>query len=86
MRPTTFSLAATFVLLISQGVLANDWIDYGESDVDVVPSFDDDSEQYLSALTRDDEQEIHSPFITGFKYVSGKRVFLVVDSIASRRI
>ena len=76
MRPTTFSLAATLVLLISQGVLANDWLDYGESNVDVVPSaFDDDSDQYLSALTRDDEQEIHSPILTGFKYVSGKRTF-----------
>jgi hypothetical protein len=34
-------------------------------------AFDDDSDQYLSALTRDEEQEIYSPFITGYKYVSG---------------
>jgi hypothetical protein len=54
-----------------RGIRAIDWIDYDESYSNMDTAFDDDSDQYLSALTRDEEQEIHSPVITGYKYVSG---------------
>jgi len=62
---------AALMLIMSKNILGTDWIDYGEAASNVPTAFDDDSDQYISALTRDQEQEIHSPFITGFKYVSG---------------
>lgn len=57
--------------MLSKTIQTTDWIDYGEEPSNAPAGFDDDSDQYLSALTRDEEQEIHSPFITGYKYVSG---------------
>jgi hypothetical protein len=55
---------------LDRGVQGTDWTDFGEVSSDL-GAIDDDSDQYLSALTRDEEQEIHSPLLTGFKYVSG---------------
>jgi len=63
------------MLLMSKGIRGTDWIDYGEPPSNMDTAFDDDSDQYLSALTRDEEQEIHSPYITGYKYVSGMFFF-----------
>jgi len=67
--------AAAMVLLMTSsnnkmGVQGTDWTDFSEATSNSA-NFDDDSDQYLSALTRDQEQEIHSPLLTGFKYVSG---------------
>jgi len=62
---------AVVVLVISKSIHGTDWIDYGEPSSNVDTAFDDDSDQYLTALARDEEHEIHSPFITGYKYVSG---------------
>ncbi|CAF4409447.1 unnamed protein product, partial [Adineta steineri] len=62
------------ILLISKSIRGIDWINYdlSSSNLDTIYDDDnDDSNQYISALTRDDEQEIHSPIITGYKYVSG---------------
>jgi len=56
---------------MSKGIRGTDWIDYDEPSSNMDTAFDDDSDQYLSALTRAEEQEIHSPYITGYKYVSG---------------
>lgn len=63
--------AAALFLMITQTIQANGWMDSGEEPSSLAAGFDDDSDQYLSALTRDEEQEIHSPLISGFKYVSG---------------
>lgn len=63
---------ATLILMLTQTVRTSNWFDYGEESSNVQTGFDDDSDQYLSALTRDEEQEAHSPFITGYKYVSGQ--------------
>ena len=60
--------------MLTQTIQTLDWLDYGEESSNVPTGFDDDSDQYLSALTRDEEHEAHSPFITGYKYVSGKSV------------
>jgi hypothetical protein len=60
---------------MSKGIRGTDWIDYDEPSSNMDTAFDDDSDQYLSALTRDEEQEIHSPYITGYKYVSGMVFF-----------
>lgn len=62
---------AALILFMSKNIQGTNWMDYGEPASNVDTAFDDDSDQYLSALTRDEEQEIHSPFITGYKYVSG---------------
>jgi len=62
---------AALILIMSKNIQGTNWMDYGEPSSNVDTGFDDDSDQYLSALTRDEEQEIHSPFITGYKYVSG---------------
>jgi hypothetical protein len=51
---------------------AHDQNNYGDESFNLSADFDDDSDQYLSALARDEEQEIHSAFINGFKYISGK--------------
>jgi hypothetical protein len=69
-RVSTLTMAA-LILVVSKSTQGKDWIDYGEPASNVDTAFDDDSDQYVSALTRDQEQEIHSPFITGYKYVSG---------------
>jgi hypothetical protein len=66
---------ATLMLITIKNIQGTDWMDYGESSANVAATFDDDSDQYISALTRDEEQEIHSPLITGFKYVSGNVYF-----------
>jgi len=62
---------AALMLIMSKSIQGTDWIDYGESSSNIDTTFDDDSNQYLTALARDEEHEIHSPFITGYKYVSG---------------
>lgn len=65
--------AVTFLLLfVGQTVRADRWFDYGEYESSIEPTFDDDSDQYLTALTRDEEQEVHSGFMDGYKYVSGE--------------
>jgi hypothetical protein len=69
------TLTAILMLLMSKGIRGTDWIDYDEPPSNMDTAFDDDSDQYLSALTRDEEQEIHSPYITGYKYVSGMFFF-----------
>lgn len=63
--------AATILLFITKTVHSDQWIDYGEDASSFEPTFDDNSDQFLTALTRDEEQEIHSAFVDGFKYVSG---------------
>jgi len=68
---SSLTTTAVLMLIMCKNIQGTDWIDYGESSSNVDTAFDDDSDQYISALTRDEEQEIHSPFITGFKYVSG---------------
>ncbi|CAF5172494.1 unnamed protein product, partial [Rotaria magnacalcarata] len=68
-RLSTLTVAA-LVLIFTTNIQGRDWIDYGEPSSNVDTTFEDDSDQYLSALTRDEEQEIHSPLITGYKYVS----------------
>ena len=65
------TLTVVLMLVMIEGIRGRDWIDYDEPSSNMDTAFDDDSDQYLSALTRDEEQEIHSPFITGYKYVSG---------------
>lgn len=63
-------LAAILFLLALTNTRAFDWTDSDESsDVDVF--YTDDANEYLTALIRADEQEIHSPTMTGYKYVSG---------------
>jgi hypothetical protein len=62
---------AAVMLIMSKSIYGNDWMDYGEPSSNFDTAFDDDSDQYLTALARDQEHEIHSPFITGYKYVSG---------------
>jgi hypothetical protein len=71
MRYTVSTFTAILMLMIIQYIQGTDWIDYDEPLSNMDTAFDDDSDQYLSALTRDEEQEIYSPFITGYKYVSG---------------
>lgn len=67
------------MLLMSKGIRGTDWIDYDEPSSNMDTAFDDDSDQYLSALTRDEEHEIHSPYITGYKYVSGMVFFFFLN-------
>jgi hypothetical protein len=62
---------AAVMLIMSKSIHGTDWTDYGEPSSNVDTAFDDDSDQYLTALARDEEHEIHSPLITGYKYVSG---------------
>ncbi|CAF0787474.1 unnamed protein product [Adineta steineri] len=75
MQYNNLSIFTTIIiLLISKSIRGVDWINYdlSSSNLDTIYDDDnDDSNQYISALTRDDEQEIHSPVITGYKYVSG---------------
>jgi hypothetical protein len=73
-RLSTITTTAALMLIMSNGIQGTDWMDFGEASSNVDTAFDD-SDQYLSALTRDEEQEIHSPFITGYKYVSGNLNF-----------
>lgn len=77
MRYSLLTLTALLMLLISKNIYGTNWIDY----YDELPStFDDnDSDQYISALTRDEEHEIHSPYITGYKYISGMFFFFVLN-------
>jgi len=77
-RVSTLTMAA-LILVVSKSTQGKDWIDYGEPASNVDTAFDDDSDQYVSALTRDQEQEIHSPFITGYKYVSGNLIIQKID-------
>jgi hypothetical protein len=62
---------AVLMLIMSRSIHGTNWMDYGEASSNMDTAFDDDSDQYLTALARDEEHEIHSPFITGYKYVSG---------------
>ncbi len=71
MRYCILALSAILILLMIKHIRGTNWIDYDEPLSNMDTAFDDDSDQYLSALTRDEEQEIYSPFITGYKYVSG---------------
>ncbi|CAF1568221.1 unnamed protein product [Adineta ricciae] len=64
-------ITAILILFVIQRIQAVDWIDYDQAPSNIDLLYGDDADQYLSALTRDDEQEIHSPIITGYKYVSG---------------
>jgi hypothetical protein len=68
MRYSLSIFTAILMLLMSKSIRGTD---YDESYLDIDTIYDDDSDQYLSALTRDEEKEIHSPVITGYKYVSG---------------
>jgi len=80
MRYNLSTLTAILILLMSKGIQGTDWVDYDEPPSNMDTAFDDDSDQYLSALTRDEEQEIHSPYITGYKYVSGM-VFFQINNL-----
>jgi hypothetical protein len=71
MRYSVSILTAILMLFITKDIRGIDWIDYDEPLSNMDTAFDDDSDQYLTALARDEEHEIHSPFITGYKYVSG---------------
>jgi len=71
MRCSLSTLTAILMLLMIKDIRGADWTEYDEPSSNMDTAFVDDSDQYLSALTRDEEQEIHSPFITGYKYVSG---------------
>lgn len=73
---STLTTTATVMLILSRTTCGTDWIDYGEPSVDVDAGFDD---QFLTALARDQEHEIHSPFITGYKYVSGHLNFMSIN-------
>jgi len=64
MRFNPFTLITIASLIFIVDVKANNWLDYG-------PTFESDSNEYITASTRDQEQEIYSPLITGYKYVSG---------------
>lgn len=64
----SLTTTAAVVLILSQTVCGNNWMDYGEPSIDVDATYDD---QLMTALARDQEHEMHSPFITGYKYVSG---------------
>ena len=60
------------MLFMIKDIRGTNWIDYDEISSNIDATFDnDDSDQYITALTRDEEQEIYSPYITGYKYVSG---------------
>jgi len=69
-RLSTLTTAA-LMLIMSKSIHGTDWNDYSEPSSNVDTAFDDDSDQYLTELARDQEHEIHSPFMTGYKYVSG---------------
>ena len=71
MRYCVSTFAVLFVLVFTQSIRAIDWLDYDEPISTMDTGFDDDSEQYLTALARDEEHELYSPVITGYKYVSG---------------
>ena len=68
---STLTTTTALILIISRNVQATDWIDYHDASSNGLSEYDDDSDAYLSALTRDEEHEMHSPLITGLKYVSG---------------
>ncbi|UJR15907.1 hypothetical protein I4U23_002828 [Adineta vaga] len=70
MRYNLSTFTVVLILLAIKNIHTINWIDYDESTSNIDLLYDD-SDQYLSTLTRDDEQEIHSPIITGYKYVSG---------------
>lgn len=61
-----FFIVFTFLLTKTHQQATNDWIDYDLSS-------EVDSDQFLEAFTRDDEEEleVYSPILTGFKYISG---------------
>ena len=75
MRYCVSTFAVLFVAVFTQSIRAIDWVDYDEPISTMDTGFDDDSEQYLTALARDEEHEIYSPVITGYKYVSGSVFF-----------
>ena len=71
MRYTLSKLTtALVVLIVSQSIQGIDWINHDEPSSNIDTVFDDGSDSYLSALTRTQEQGIHSPSIIDYKYVS----------------
>lgn len=64
MRFNLLALIVIVSLVFINDVRTIDWLDYD-------PTIESDSNEFITALTRDQEQEIYSPFITGYKYVSG---------------
>jgi len=80
MRFNLFTLITIASLIFIVDVKANSWLDYG-------PTFESDSNEYITASTRDQEQEIYSPLITGYKYVSGNEfVFWIKTKKKSSRL
>lgn len=67
---------AALMLMVSRSIHGMDWMDSSSASFD---SIFDDSDQYLTALARDQEHEMHSPLMTGYKYVSGKLNILQID-------
>lgn len=70
---------AALMLMISRSIHGMDWMDSSESSSANFDSIFDGSDQYLTALARDQEHEMHSPFITGYKYVSGQLNVVKID-------
>lgn len=66
MRMIFSFIVFTFLLTKTHQQITDNWIDYDSS-----PEID--SDRYLEAFTRDDEEEleVYSPIQTGFKYISG---------------
>ena len=71
MRYCLSKFTLLFIFVLTHDIRAIDWVDYDEPISNMDTGFDDDSEQFLSALARDEEHELYSPLITGYKYVSG---------------
>lgn len=71
MRYCVPTVAILFLFIFTQTIRAIDWVDYDEQISTMDTGFDDDSEQYLTALARDEEHELYAPILTGYKYVSG---------------
>ena len=84
MRYGVSLFATILILLLFKTARAIDWMDYDQSSSDIDMFYADDADQYLSALIRADELEIHSPIMTGNKYVSGMRRSNVPDTFVER--
>ena len=72
MRILFFALSIV-LLLTSHDIQGADWVDYDESSSSAgdLP-FNIDVDQDMSLWIRNEEQEIDSSFLDGFKYISGK--------------
>ena len=71
MRYILSSFIAILILVMIKSIRGLHWINYDEPYLSIYPTFDDYSGQYLTALIQNGEEEPHSPFITGYKYLSG---------------